>query len=116
MSKTALTGAIGFARQSAKDIAAATGFLYMPSTSVSLEPQQNAQTLPPEIGGDYFPRGSYKSSVSGNGTVGFLVRPRSIGHLLNMLTGSDTVLTATPVAGATQHTFSTFLVGSGLDL
>lgn len=116
MSHTSLTGAIGFARQSAKDTAATTGFLYMPATSVSLEPQQNAQVLPPEIGGDYFPRGSYKASVSGNGNVGFLVRPRSIGHLLNMLCGMDTVLTSTPVAGANQHTFAPFLVGSGNDL
>jgi hypothetical protein len=116
MSRTALTGALGFSRQSAKDTAAVTNFLYMPCTSVSLEPQQNAQVLPPEIGGDYFPRGSYKASVMGNGNAGFLVRPRSLGNLLLMLTGQDTVLTSTPVAGANQHTFSPFLVGSGLDL
>ncbi len=116
MSHSSLTGAIGFARQSAKDTAATSGFLYMPATSVSLEPQQNAQVLPPEVGGDYFPRGSYKASIMGNGTIGFLVRPRSLGHLLLMLCGQDTVLTSTPVAGANQHTFAPFLVGSGSDL
>jgi hypothetical protein len=116
MSHTSLTGAIGFAQQSAKDTAATSGFLFMPATSVSLEPQQNAQTYPPEVGGDYFLRGSYKASVSGNGNIGFQVRPRSIGHLFNMLCGVDTVLASTPVAGANQHTFAPFLVGSGNDL
>lgn len=115
MSHTALSGAIGFAKQSAKDIAN-TAYEYMACTSVSMDPQQNAQVLPPEIGGAYFPRGSYKASIMGNGTIGFLVRPSSIGHLLMMLCGVDTVLTDTPVAGATQHTFTPFLVGTGNDL
>jgi len=115
MSRTSLSGAVGLAKQSGKDIVASS-FLYVPATSVNLEPQQNAQVLPPEIGGDYFPRGSYKSSVMGNGTVGFLVRPKSLGHFLMMLCGSATTLTDTPVAGANQHTFTPFLIGSGNDL
>lgn len=114
-SKTSLSGALGLAKQSAKD-SVASSFLYVPTTSISLEPQQNAQVLPPEIGGDYFPRGSYKSSIMGNGTAGFLVRPKSLGHFLMMLCGSVVTVTDTPVAGANQHTFSPFLVGSGNDL
>lgn len=112
-SKTSLTGAIGFAHQSAKD-SVNTSYFYMPSTSVNMDPQQNAQTLPPEVGGDYFLRGSYKSSIMGQGSAGFVVRPQSLGHLLLMLCGVDTV--TNPSSGVYQHTFTPFLVGSGNDL
>lgn len=113
MSKTSLAGAIGFGHQSAKD-SVATSFLYMPATSINLNQNQNAQTLPPEIGGDYFLRGSYKASVMASGDASFVVRPNSLGHLLLMMAGVDTV--TNPSSGVYQHTITPFTAGSGLDL
>jgi len=112
-SKTSIAGAVGFGHQSAKD-AVATSFLYLPATSVNVNPTQNAQTLPPEVGGDYFLRGSYKASVMGSGNVACVVRPTGLGHLLLMLCGVDTV--TNPTSGVYQHTFTPFLAGSGNDL
>ena len=110
---TSIAGAVGFAHQSAIN-AANTSYFYMPATSVNIEPQQNAQTLPAEIGGDYFLRGSYKASIMGTGSVGFVVRPQALGHLLLMLTGVDTV--TNPSSGVYVHTYTPFAVGSGNDL
>jgi len=112
MSATGLSGAIGLAKQSAKDTPASS-FLYIPATSVSMESQQNAQVLPPEIGGDFFPRGSYKASIMGNGNAGFLIRPKSLGHLLMMLCGSVVTDDDAPVVGANTHTFTPYLAGAG---
>ena len=86
----------------------------MPATSVNLNPQQNAQTLPAEVGGDYFLRGAYKASVMMNGDIAFVARPSSLGDLLLMLCGVDTV--TNPSSGVYQHTFTPFTVSSGNDL
>ena len=113
MSQTSIAGAIGFAHQSGKDSVGSSP-LYMPATSINMNMNQNAQTLPAEIGGDYFLRGSYKSSVMGGGDVSFVARPNSLGHILLMLTGIDTV--TNPTTGVYLHTFTPFTPGSGLDL
>lgn len=88
-SKTALVGALGLGKQSAKGSVAGT-FSYIPATSINLNTAQQTQTLPPEIGGSYFLRGSFKSGVAVSGDVGMVVRPNSLGYLLDMLCGSHT--------------------------
>ena len=115
MSRTSLIGALGAARQSAKD-AAATISAYMPVTSTNINPMQNVQTLPPEIGGAYFLRGSYKSSVSGSGDVGMVIRPNQLGNLLMAYSGVDTPTAVPGQAGAYQHVFTPFTPAAGVDL
>lgn len=114
-SKTSIAGAIGFGHQSAKD-SVASSVLYMPATSVNVNMNQNSQTLPAEIGGDYFLRGSYKASVSGGGDVAFVARPTSLGHLFLMLCGQGSDAVTNPSTGVYTHTFTPFLVGSGQEL
>jgi hypothetical protein len=111
MSKTGIAGAIGFAHQSGKDLAQTSSVLYLPATSVGINPNQNAQTLPAEVGGDYFLRGSYKASAMGTGDIAFVARPNGLGHLLLMLCGVDTVVNTS--ASVYQHTMTPFAVGAG---
>lgn len=114
MSYTSIAGAVGFAHQSAfGTVPSNSSYLYMPATSVGLNQNQNAQTLPAEVGGDFFLRGSYKGSVTGGGDVGFVARPNSLGHLLLMLCGVDTVSTSGLPSGAYQHTFTPYALGAG---
>ncbi len=112
---TSLIGVFGLARQSAKDTVAPT-ISYVPTTSVSFAMNQNVVTLPPEIGGTYFLRGSYKTSVVGSGDVGIVIRPNTVGQFLMAYSGVDNV---TPVAGQTgaySHVFTPFAPASGVDL
>lgn len=115
MSRTSLIGALGLARQSAKDVLA-TPLVYVPATSISLEPQQNTQTLPPEVGGSYFLRGSYKASVTGAGDIGLVVRPNSFGQFLMGLCGQDTATGVSGQSGAYSHVFTPFTPAAGVDL
>lgn len=112
-SKSSIAGAVGLAHQSGQGTPNTT-YRWIPATSVNLNPQQNAQTLPAEVGGDYFLRGSYKSSAAMNGDIAFVARPSSLGDLFLMLTGVDTV--TNPTSGVYQHTFTPFTVASGNDL
>lgn len=115
MGRTSLVGAFGVGRQSAKDAVAST-ISYMPATSVGLVMNQNPQALPPEVGGDYFLRDSYKASVSGGGDVSKIIRPNSFGHTLLALTGQDTVTPVSGQTGAYAHAFTPFLPSPGVDL
>src|SRR5258708_3806147 len=115
MSRSSLIGAVGVGRQASKDTPASTMF-FLPATSVGLNYNQNVQTLPPEVGGDYFLRGSYKASAMGSGDVGLVVRPNGFGNLLYMLAGVDTVQGVSGQPGAYQHVFTPFLPAAGVDL
>lgn len=112
---TSLIGALGVGRQSAKDVVAAS-IQYPPATSVGLNMNQNIQTYPAEVGGDYFLRGSYKGSVNGGGDVALVVRPNSFGNFLYMLAGQDTVTAVPGQSGAYSHSFVPFAPASGVDL
>lgn len=117
MSRSALTGGLGIGRQSAKDSAVASGSLmYFPTTSIGLAPQQNAATLPAEIGGSYFLRGSYKASIAGGGDTAFVVRPTSMGNLLYAYAGVDTVTPVVGQSGAYSHALTPFAPAAGVDL
>lgn len=115
MSRTSLVGGFALGRQSAQD-SVASSVTYMPTTSINLNMNQNAQTLPPEIGGDYFLRSSYKSSVMGSGDVAFVVRPNSFGNILYALAGQDTVTAVSGQSGAYSHSFTPFTPSPGVDL
>jgi|SRR4029077_5292814 len=115
MSRSALTGNFGLARQSAKDTPASS-LTYFPVTSVGVNPNQNAATLPAEIGGSYYPRGSYKASVNGGGDIAAVVRPNSFGQLLMAHVGQDTVTPVPSQTGAYSHALTPFAPGAGIDL
>lgn len=114
-SRSSISGSFGVGRQSAKDTLAST-ISYLPVTSLGLNIQQNAQTLPPEVGGQYFLRGSYKSSASGSGDVACVVRPNGFGNFLMAHSGVDTAVPVSGQTGAYQHTFEPFAPSPGVDL
>lgn len=114
-SRPSLVGAIGVGRQSAKDTPTTTT-QFFPVTSLGLNPTQNVQALPAEIGGDYFLRGSYKASVVGGGDTAMVVRPNSFGNWLYMLAGQDTVTPVPGQSGAYSHSFVPFAPSAGVDL
>lgn len=108
MSRSAIIGSFGIGHQSAKGTASSS-FSFLPTQSIGLQPNQNAQGLPMEIGGAYVKRGSFKSMVQGGGDVGLIPRANSFGNLLLGLTGSDTVTNVTGLSGiAYQHVFTPF--------
>lgn len=115
MSRTSLIGAFGMARQSAKDSIPGS-FTYAPATSVGLNMNQNVATLPPEIGGSYFLRGSYKASVMGGGDTALIVRPNSVGNLFMAYSGVDNVTPVPGQSGAYSHVFTPFTPAAGVDL
>lgn len=113
---SSLIGVFGLARQSAKDVVAPS-INYLPATTVGMDTQQNSTTLPPEIGGDYFLRGSYKTSFVGSGDIGMVIRPNSFGNMLMAYSGVDTVTpTYNGQVGVTQHVFTPFAPAAGVDL
>lgn len=113
--RTSLIGGFALGRQSAKDSVAST-VSYLPATSIGLNMNQNAQTLPPEVGGDYFLRGSYKASVMGGGDVAMVARPNGIGQLFMALCGQDTVTPVPSQSGAYSHAMTPFAPSAGVDL
>jgi hypothetical protein len=67
---------------------------YLPATSVNFQPQQIVQSIPPEVGGDLWARGSYKGGVHGEGQV--MMVPRGglgLAELLLAFTGTNLVST-----------------------
>ena len=112
---SSLIGAVGLARQSAKDVVAPT-ISYVPVTSSSLNLSQNVVTLPPEVGGSYFLRGSFKASEMGAGDVSLVVRPNGFGQFLMAFSGVDTVTPVPGQVGAYSHAFTPFAPASGVDL
>jgi hypothetical protein len=75
-----------------------------------------AQTLPPEVGGSYLPRLSYKAGVSAGGSVSFNVRPDSFGHFLFMACGQSTDTSVPAQTGAYQHVMTPFAPSVSNDL
>lgn len=115
MSRTALVGAFGVGSQTAKGTAATT-LHYLPATSIGLNPNQNTQALPPEVGGSYFLRGAYKGGVSVAGDVAVLMRPDGVGNLLYGFAGTDTVTPVVGQTGAFSHVFSPFAPSTTAEL
>jgi len=104
MSVTSLAGGIGLGLQTAKGTPQAT-IQYIPATQVDLNFEQNAEVYPFEVGGDYWQKDSYKSSVMGAGGFDALARPDTIGYMLKAFFGSCTT-SAGPGAGTFQHVFT----------
>lgn len=106
MGKTSATGSFGIGLQSAKGsfIAADSADLhYLPVLSVDLAPEQQAQTLPPEVGGEMWPKGSFKTGVYGQGGCSLNMRSTGIGWLFHAFAGSAT--SASLGGGSYRHTF-----------
>lgn len=111
MSVTSLAGGIGLGLQTAKGTVQST-VTYVPATQVDLNFEQNAEVYPFEVGGDYWQKDSYKSSVMGQGGFDALARPDSIGYMLKAFFGSCQTV-AGPEAGTFQHTFTGRRTASG---
>jgi hypothetical protein len=103
MSVTSLAGGIGLGLQTAKGTVAPT-VTYIPATQVDLNFEQNAEVYPFEVGGDYWQKDSYKSSVMGAGGFDALARPDTIGYMLKAFFGSCTS-SAGPGPGTFSHVF-----------
>lgn len=68
---------------------------YLPATAVNFQPQQIVQSIPPEVGGDLWARGSYKGGVHGEGQVQFVPRGGlGLAELLYAFTGTRITPTA----------------------
>lgn len=68
---------------------------YLPALSVNFQPQQIVQSIPPEVGGDLWARGSYKGGIHGEGQV--MMVPRGglgLAELLYAFTGTNIVNTS----------------------
>jgi hypothetical protein len=104
MSVTSLAGGIGLGLQTAKGTVQGT-IVYVPATQVDLNFEQNANPYPFEVGGDYWQKDSYKSSVMGAGGFDALARPDTIGYMLKAFFGSCQT-TAGPEAGTYEHLFT----------
>lgn len=116
MAHSSIIGAIGLAHQTVKGTAN-TSYSYLPATSIGLNADQTAQALPLEIAGNsYLPRGSYKSGVAAAGDASFIVRPDSLGNLLLMLCGQDTVTPVPGQSGAYSHVMVPFAPSVANDL
>ena len=104
MSVTSLAGGIGLGLQTAKAVPQTT-INYVPATQVDLNFEQNAEVYPFEVGGDYWQKDSYKSSVMGAGGFDALARPDSIGYMLKAFFGSCQSSSG-PGAGTFTHVFT----------
>jgi hypothetical protein len=89
MGITAGKGSFGIGLQEEKGTPA-TSFAYIPALNVGLQPEQRAQSLPPEVGGGVWSLGSYKTGVIVAGDATFNARANSIGWLLRAFAGTAT--------------------------
>lgn len=108
MGLSSLKSAIGIGLQSARGAPASEANMhYFPVLSGNVTGEQLAQTLPPEVGGALFSRGSYKAGVRGRGDVTMLPRPNTIGYILRSLFNRETVAAATGAnsSGLYDHRF-----------
>ncbi len=106
MSVSSLRSALGIGIQSAKGTPA-TSFTYVPVLNANLMGEQLAQTIPPEVGGSYFARGSYKAGLRARGDVAMVLRPGTIGWFLAGLFNTEALVTSGGVpAGMTDHLFT----------
>ncbi len=115
MSKSSIIGSLGFAHQTVKGTAN-TAYSYLPATSIGLNADQQAQALPLEVSGTYFPRLSYKSGVTVAGDASVILRPDSFGNILLMLCGQDSVTPVPAQSGAFSHVMTPFAPGVSNDL
>lgn len=102
MSLSALKGAVGVGFQSAKGVPAAN-IHYFPVLNAGITGEQMSQTVPPEVGGSYFSRGSYKAGLRSRGEVSLIPRPNSIGWLLKSLFKGELVA---PSGIRNKHAFT----------
>ncbi len=114
-SRPSIIGALALGTQSSKGNVA-TGFHWIPATSINLNPNQNTQALPPEIGGSYFIRSAYKAGVSTAGDVSVVMRPDGFGQLLYAMCGTDVVTPVVAQSGAYSHAMTPFAPAASADL
>ena len=79
MSVSSQSGVFGFKRQASVGTPQGgpyngPGWYWLPATNVAFQPNQIVQTIPPEVGGSLWARGSYKGGVFGSGNVTFVPR------------------------------------------
>jgi hypothetical protein len=93
MSLSAVRGAIGIAIQPAMGttITDDAAYIYLPTLNANLMGEQIAQPLPPEVGGSYISRGSYKAAVRGRGEIALIPRVNTIGYLLRSAFNGEAV-------------------------
>lgn len=100
MGISATAGSFGIGIQTTKGTPAAT-INYIKAINIGFQPEQAAQSVPPEVGGTMWPSGSFKTGVTLGGDVTVYGRTRSLGWLLRAFAG-----TATSAAGAEASTYS----------
>lgn len=87
MGTNAMKGSFGIGLQAAAGAAAAS-IQYIQASNVSLNPEQAATSLGPEVGGGMWSAESYKTGVQVNGDVTVNARANTIGYLLRAFAGS----------------------------
>lgn len=110
MSVVAILGGIGVGLQVGRGTAQSS-VNYTPATNIDLNFEQDAQPYPFEVGGDYWQKNAYKRSVHGQGGFSALVRPNSIGYLLQAHLGS--AQTSTGGDGEHTHIFTARTTSNG---
>lgn len=85
---------------------------WLPALNVSFQPNQMVQTIPPEVGGSLWARGSYKGGVYGGGQVTMVPRGGlGLAELLYAFCGGT--ITSTTVANTYDTGAANKLVGNG---
>jgi hypothetical protein len=102
MGINAMKGSFGVGLQSEKAKAAAA-ITYIQASSVSIGMEQNATSLPAEVGGRMWSAESYKTGVMVAGDASFNVRANTIGILLRAFAGSAV---SAPEGSANKHVFT----------
>jgi hypothetical protein len=92
---TGIKGGLGIGLQAAKGTAASS-ITYFQTTSINVNPDQQSQAIPPEIGGQLFEYGTYKAGVMIGGDFAVNLRPGTVGWLLTAFAGTAT---ATSIGG-----------------
>lgn len=113
---SALSSSFGLKKQSAKGTAQTTGYSYLRTVGMDINPDQRSAPLPQELGGALFvPNAHFKQGVIVGGSVDMVVRPDYIGYLLYGLTGSA-VLKDTSASPVIAHTFELSQATDGTEL
>lgn len=93
MSLSAIRGALGLAVQSTKGTAVTADnlYTYLPTLNANAMGEQIAQPLPPEVGGTYFSRGSYKAALRARGEIQLIPRVGTLGFLLRSVFNGEAI-------------------------
>lgn len=102
MGITATSGKFGIGIQTTANTAAATK-QYIQATNVGIQPEQQAQPVPPEVGGTMWSAGAYKSGVSALGDVAMTARANTLGWILKSFAGRCVSAAGTD-SGTFDHT------------